>query len=190
MATPAKATRAAKPRTAKPPARPGDKPAARASRSKTGTPPRPTPPKPQAPRDFDKTGNVRVLGTEGSTPETSAASPTGSPEETNPAPAGAATAEASTVTGPAAAPQPTAAADLAAVTAEAAAATAEPATGSAAGLPLANYDELSVSSLRARLRNLDIDQVRRLAEYERTHAARADVIATFERRIAKLEAGA
>jgi hypothetical protein len=63
-------------------------------------------------------------------------------------------------------------------------------TGAAAGLPLANYDELSVASLRARLRNLDVGQVRQLAEYERAHAARPDVIASFERRIAKLEAEA
>jgi hypothetical protein len=58
------------------------------------------------------------------------------------------------------------------------------------GPPLPNYDELSVASLRARLRNLDTAQVRQLAEYERAHAARADLIAMFERRIAKLEADA
>ena len=57
-----------------------------------------------------------------------------------------------------------------------------------ADAPLPNYDELSIASLRARLRNLDVGQVRQLAEYERAHAARADVIAMFERRIAKLEA--
>jgi len=56
--------------------------------------------------------------------------------------------------------------------------------------PLPNYDELSVPSLRARLRNLDVTQVRQLAEYERAHAARADVLTMFERRVAKLEAGA
>ena len=56
--------------------------------------------------------------------------------------------------------------------------------------PLPNYDELSVASLRARLRNLDLAQVRQLAEYERAHAARADVVGMFERRIAKLEADA
>ena len=55
--------------------------------------------------------------------------------------------------------------------------------------PLPNYDELSVASLRARLRNLDAAQVKRMAEYERAHAARADVVTMFERRIAKLEAG-
>jgi hypothetical protein len=47
-----------------------------------------------------------------------------------------------------------------------------------------------VASLRARLRNLDVAQVRQFAEYERTHAARADVLTMFERRIAKLEAEA
>ena len=56
------------------------------------------------------------------------------------------------------------------------------------GVPLPNYDELSIASLRARLRNLDAAQVRQLAEYEQAHAARADVIAMFARRIAKLEA--
>ena len=47
-----------------------------------------------------------------------------------------------------------------------------------------------MASLRARLRNLDVAQVRQLAEYEQAHAARADVLVMFERRIAKLEAGA
>jgi pyruvate/2-oxoglutarate dehydrogenase complex dihydrolipoamide acyltransferase (E2) component len=58
-----------------------------------------------------------------------------------------------------------------------------------ADAPLPNYDELSVASLRARLRNLGAAQVKQMAEYERAHAARADVITMFERRIAKLEAG-
>jgi len=82
---------------------------------------------------------------------------------------------------PAAAPEPAAAAP------EPAAPAAESA---AAAAPLPNYDELSVASLRARLRNLDVAQVRQLAEYERAHAARADVLTMFERRIAKLEAEA
>ncbi len=59
-----------------------------------------------------------------------------------------------------------------------------------AGLPLANYDELSLASLRARLRTLDSAQLRQLVSYEREHAARADVLAMFERRITKLETGA
>ena len=64
---------------------------------------------------------------------------------------------------------------------------AAPATGESAA-PLPNYDELSIASLRARLRNLDVTQVSQLAEYEKAHAARADVIGMLERRIAKLEA--
>jgi hypothetical protein len=59
----------------------------------------------------------------------------------------------------------------------------------AADLPLPNYDELSVASLRARLRTLTAAQVAELADYERAHAARPEVVTMFERRIAKLEAG-
>jgi hypothetical protein len=62
-----------------------------------------------------------------------------------------------------------------------------PAAAGTAG-PLPNYDSLTVASLRARLRNLSVDQVKELAEYEKAHAARAEVIAMFERRVAKLEA--
>jgi hypothetical protein len=81
---------------------------------------------------------------------------------------------------------------------EAGAGSTAPAVDAAVGAPVAdgepdvalpNYDELSIASLRARLRNLDAVQVKQLAEYERAHAARADVITMFERRIAKLEAG-
>jgi hypothetical protein len=56
-----------------------------------------------------------------------------------------------------------------------------------AGLPVAGYDGLSPASLRARLRNLDAEQVRALLDYERSAANRADVATMFERRIAKLE---
>jgi hypothetical protein len=56
-----------------------------------------------------------------------------------------------------------------------------------AGLPVAGYDGLSLASLRARLRNLDAEQVRALLDYERSAANRADVVTMFERRIAKLE---
>ena len=55
-------------------------------------------------------------------------------------------------------------------------------------LPLVNYDELSVASLRARLRNLSVGQLNDLLDYEKTHAARPDVITMFERRIAKVQA--
>jgi hypothetical protein len=61
-----------------------------------------------------------------------------------------------------------------------------PEAGSA--LPVANYDELSVASLRARLRSLSVGQLTELVEYEKAHAARADVITMFERRIVKVQA--
>jgi hypothetical protein len=56
-----------------------------------------------------------------------------------------------------------------------------------AELPLANYDESTVASLRARLRNLSAGQLTQLIGYEKGHAARPDVISMFERRIAKIE---
>jgi hypothetical protein len=165
-----------KPVTAKPPAKPAT---AKPATAKPTTPRRtaakaaaaeaaeaageaaPKPPKRQSSRNFDKTGNVRVLGHEADTPA--------------PEPA-------------AAAPEPVAAAPEPVVETE-----PEPVVAAepvAAAAPLPNYDELSVASLRARLRNLDVAQVRELAEYERAHAARADVLTMFERRIAKLEAEA
>jgi hypothetical protein len=65
-----------------------------------------------------------------------------------------------------------------------------PAAAVAAGqLPVPNYDDLSVASLRARLRNLSADQISQLIDYEKGHAGRADVITMFERRIAKLAEG-
>jgi hypothetical protein len=63
--------------------------------------------------------------------------------------------------------------------------TAAPTSGA---LPLANYDESSIGSLRARLRNLSVEQLTQLVEYEKSHAARADVISMFERRIVKVQA--
>jgi hypothetical protein len=56
-----------------------------------------------------------------------------------------------------------------------------------AALPVPAYDDLSVASLRARLRNLDTAQVRALLDYEKANAGRAAVLTMFERRIAKLE---
>jgi hypothetical protein len=55
-----------------------------------------------------------------------------------------------------------------------------------AGLPLENYDEATLASVRARLRNLDAKQVTELRDYERAHAARAEFLRMFENRIAKL----
>ncbi|MBE1534155.1 hypothetical protein [Actinomadura algeriensis] len=53
-------------------------------------------------------------------------------------------------------------------------------------LPVPNYDEATLPQLRARLRGLSAEQVKLLREYERTHAAREDIIKMYERRIAKL----
>jgi hypothetical protein len=65
----------------------------------------------------------------------------------------------------------------------------QPDEAPAAQLPLANYDELTVPSLRARLRNLSADQLGQLIAYEKSHADRADVITMFERRVTKLAEG-
>jgi hypothetical protein len=57
-------------------------------------------------------------------------------------------------------------------------------------LPLIQYDSLSLGSLRARLRGLDVAQLRVLLDYERRNAERPEVLGMFERRIEKLESGA
>jgi hypothetical protein len=56
-------------------------------------------------------------------------------------------------------------------------------------LPLANYDSLSLASIRARLRGLDADQLKVLLDYEAVNAERPEVLGMFERRIEKLESG-
>ena len=189
-AAPAAARHApAKPVTPKPPtarrapAKPGAaKPAsarraaAKPSAAEPGAAEPPGPPKRQSARDFDKTGNVRVLGGA----EDAAVEPAAAPEPV-------------AAPEPAVAPEPVIPEPVSAAAAQPAssAAAAEPASGAAdSGAPLPNYDELSVASLRARLRNLDAARVGQLADYERAHAARADVLAMYERRIAKLEAEA
>jgi hypothetical protein len=58
----------------------------------------------------------------------------------------------------------------------------------APALPLAGYDELSLASIRARLRNLDVSQLRILADHERRNAERPEVLGMLERRIEKLGA--
>ena len=55
-------------------------------------------------------------------------------------------------------------------------------------LPLPNYDELSLASIRARLRGLDASQLRILADHERRNAERPEVLGMLERRIEKLAA--
>jgi hypothetical protein len=57
-------------------------------------------------------------------------------------------------------------------------------------VPLPGYDSMPVTSIRARLRTLDFDQLQALLVHERKNAGRPEVIAMIERRIEKLEAGA
>ena len=64
-----------------------------------------------------------------------------------------------------------------------------PATAVGEALPVPNYDQLTVASLRARLRVLDADQVQTLLDYEKAHESRAAVITMFERRLIKLGEG-
>jgi hypothetical protein len=62
-------------------------------------------------------------------------------------------------------------------------------TVSMPALPLANYDSLSLASIRARLRGLDVGQLKVLLDYEAANAERPEVLGMFERRIEKLESG-
>ena len=57
------------------------------------------------------------------------------------------------------------------------------------GCRLAGYDGLTVPQLRARMRTLEPAQLRALIAHERAHAGRDEVVAMFERRLAKVEGG-
>ncbi|GAB3687266.1 hypothetical protein [Nocardiopsis oceani] len=61
---------------------------------------------------------------------------------------------------------------------------------SAEDLAVPTYDELTLPSIRARLRKLTIDQVRDLRSYEVAHEGRPEFIKMYDNRIAKLESGA
>jgi hypothetical protein len=123
-------------------------------------------------RSLDETGNVRLIPGE----DTSKGKPTTAP------PVPEAPKPAETVA-PEPAVVPESAVESEQAVTESAVIPEEPATS----LPLPNYDNLTVPSLRARLRNLDPAQLRTLVDYEKAHAGRADVLTMFERRIAKLE---
>jgi hypothetical protein len=70
---------------------------------------------------------------------------------------------------------------------------AQPETSAASeagsALPLANYDELSVASLRARLRNLSNDDLTLLMTYEKAHQDRPEVVKMFQNRLLKMTTG-
>ena len=105
------------------------------------------------------------------------------------APAAAAPAAAAPAADLPAAAAPAAGAEVAVGSPAAPAADLPAADLPAADLPVTGYDELSIASLRARMRSLDPGQLRALVDYERAHAGRDAVLAMFERRIAKVEAG-
>jgi len=140
-------------------------------------------------------------GTENSAPETGAAAPeTSAAPETAVAPetvAAEASAGPEVTTAPetTAVPEATPAPETVVVETVVAETTAVPetvvaeTTAEAAALPLPNYDELTIASLRARLRTLTPEQLTVLIEYEKAHANREDVITMFERRITKLALG-
>ena len=53
-------------------------------------------------------------------------------------------------------------------------------------LPIDNYDQQTIGSLRPTIRRLDIDQLVALRAYEQAHAKRIQVITMLENRIARL----
>jgi len=113
-------------------------------------------------RSLDATGNVRLL-----TPDMPAES---SSADVGPAPRARQRRTARPAASRAARPSP------------------PPGAALATGLPMPGYDDLSLASLRARLRNLDATQVRTLLEHEKSVANRPDVVTMLERRVARLEA--
>jgi hypothetical protein len=138
-------------------------------------------------RSLDETGNVRLLSDEDeaqaepSAEAVTAAAPADTAQAAETLPA------AETV--PAAETAPAAGSPPAAQTAPSQRTAAKRTVRQKTALPVPNYDNLTIASLRARLRNLDPPQVRALLDYEKANAGRADVLTMFERRIAKLENG-
>jgi len=63
---------------------------------------------------------------------------------------------------------------------------ASPAKPAPTAPPLPGYDDLSLPSLRARLRTLDATGIKAMLDYEKTHARRDEVISMLERRLAKI----
>ncbi|MET9336861.1 hypothetical protein [Nonomuraea sp. NPDC003804] len=72
--------------------------------------------------------------------------------------------------------------------AKAAAATTATAEASVPVEPLAGYADLSVASLRARMRGKSVTQIEELLAYEKATTARPDVVRMYENRLTKLQA--
>jgi hypothetical protein len=120
-----------------------------------------------------KTSTTKSSTTKSSTPKTS----TTKGSATKATAANASAVQASTAAAPAAAKAE--ATTVKEEIAKPAAATAE--------LPIPNYPDLTIASLRARMRGLDVGQLGTLLDYERSHDGRENVITMFERRIVKLQ---
>ena len=101
--------------------------------------------------------------------------------------AGAAAAKLAAETGPSALAKPAGAS--APVREPTAAKSAPSAAAAAQAAPIPGYDDLSVASLRARLRGLDAAGVQALLDYEKANERRDDVITMYERRLSKIENG-
>ncbi len=132
------------------------------------------------------TDKIRAKPATETTAETVAAAPETAAPEASAAPESTAATETTADPEATVVAETTTAAQEPAPVAAAAKTTDAPESEEAAALPLPNYDELSIASLRARLRNLSPDQLTVLISYEKSHTGRADVVAMFERRIAKL----
>jgi hypothetical protein len=155
-------------------------------------------------RSLDETGNVRLLTADdlddgdvlqGRAAGPDSASSLAAAAEAQTAglaapaePASATTAEAAAASALASPAEPDSATTAEAAAASALASPAEDAP-LAVDLPLASYDTLSLASIRARLRALDVGQLRMLVAYEQANAERPEVLGMLERRIEKLETG-
>ena len=149
--------------------------------AKTATPETATP----------ETATPETATPETATPET-ATPETATPETATPETVAPETATPETATPETATPETSGGAHVKLVPGDAAPEAPEAPAAAAAStgeLPVPNYDDLTIASLRARLRNLSADQLAQLVDYEKSHANRADVIQMFERRIAKLAEG-
>lgn len=60
-------------------------------------------------------------------------------------------------------------------------------TTAEAAEPLPGYANLSVASLRARMRGRSAEQVQALLDYEQAHLNRPEVVRMFQNRLAKLQ---
>jgi hypothetical protein len=195
----------------KPDAGPGGTKAGAATKPATGTKPA-AGPKSAAGTKLSAEGKPAA----GTKPSADAAKPAGSKSATATVKPAAGTAKASTAkpaaVKPAAKPaastaKPAAATKPGAAAAAKPSASAKPASASAAAPepdaakpaspaaaapapPIPGYDDLSVASLRARLRGLDAAGVQALLDYEKANARRDDVITMYERRLSKIEDGA